>query len=158
MKTKPKLCQRVAQNVPVYEMVGVATTTLFLQRQIGDVLVTLKWSQSAVVKQFGKGDVQIVYPSYTISAENPRRLSNQWPIKRHQRRSEKVSWLFMMSPPSELMVDLYLRRWRYWLKNQDKLPALTTLVPMPNLVAGRYHDQILQRWGVFDQQPAQRAP
>lgn len=74
-KTK-NFVKSVLKNVPVYENGGRSATTTFLQRQIGDVLVTFENEANLAVKNFGQGQVQIVYPSYTIGAGNPVAVVN----------------------------------------------------------------------------------
>jgi sulfate/thiosulfate transport system substrate-binding protein len=44
---------------------------VFLQRNIGDVLVTFESEVLSVNKEFGEGKVDSVYPSISIVAENP---------------------------------------------------------------------------------------
>lgn len=53
-KTKD-FVKQLLKNVPVYENGGRAATTTFLQRQIGDVLVTFENEANLAVKQFGQG-------------------------------------------------------------------------------------------------------
>ena len=63
---------RLYKNVPVLGKGGRdATTAFFLQRGIGDVLVTFESEVVSVNKEFGEGKVDAVYPSISILAENP---------------------------------------------------------------------------------------
>jgi sulfate/thiosulfate transport system substrate-binding protein len=58
-------------NVPVLGKGGRDATTVFLQRNIGDVLITFESEVLSVNKEFGEGKVDTVYPSISILAENP---------------------------------------------------------------------------------------
>ncbi len=58
-------------NVPVLGKGGRDATTVFLQRNIGDVLITFESEVLSVNKEFGEGKVDAVYPSISILAENP---------------------------------------------------------------------------------------
>nr|MBP7647398.1 sulfate ABC transporter substrate-binding protein [Comamonas sp.] len=59
------------KNVPVLGKGGRDATAIFLQRNIGDVLITFESEVISVDREFGKGKVQAVYPSSSIIAENP---------------------------------------------------------------------------------------
>jgi len=50
---------------------GRDATTIFLQRNIGDVLVTFESEVVSVDREFGAGKVDAVHPSVSIIAENP---------------------------------------------------------------------------------------
>lgn len=58
-------------NVPVLDSGARAATTTFVQRGIGDVLLTWENEALMAVKEFGKGHVEIVVPKASILAEPP---------------------------------------------------------------------------------------
>jgi sulfate transport system substrate-binding protein len=62
---------RLYKNVPVLARGGRDATTAFLQRNIGDVLVTFESEVVSVNNEFGANKVDVVYPSISIVAENP---------------------------------------------------------------------------------------
>ena len=62
---------KLYKNVPVLGKGGRDATTVFLQRNIGDVLITFESEVVSVNKEFGEGKVETVYPSISIVAENP---------------------------------------------------------------------------------------
>ena len=62
---------KLYKNVPVLGKGGRDATTAFLQRNIGDVLITFESEVVSVNKEFGEGKVDAVYPSISIVAENP---------------------------------------------------------------------------------------
>ena len=59
------------KNVPVLGKGGRDAPTVFLPRNIGDVLITFESEVLSVNKEFGEGKVDAVYPSISIVAENP---------------------------------------------------------------------------------------
>ena len=61
----------IFRNVPVLDTGGRGATTTFLQRGIGDVLVTFESEVVQVDREFGAGKVDAVYPSISVLAENP---------------------------------------------------------------------------------------
>ena len=62
---------KLFRNVPVLAKGGRDATTIFLQRNIGDVLVTFESEVVSVDREFGAGKVDAVHPSISIVAENP---------------------------------------------------------------------------------------
>ena len=62
---------KLFKNVPVLAKGGRDATTIFLQRSIGDVLVTFESEVVSVEREFGVGKVEAVHPSVSIVAENP---------------------------------------------------------------------------------------
>ena len=62
---------KLYKNVPVLAKGGRDATTIFLQRNIGDVLVTFESEVVSVDNEFGSGKVDAVHPSISIVAENP---------------------------------------------------------------------------------------
>jgi sulfate transport system substrate-binding protein len=57
--------------VPVLAKGGRDATSIFLQRNIGDVLITFESEVVSVDKEFGAGKVDAIHPSSSIVAENP---------------------------------------------------------------------------------------
>ena len=61
----------IFRNVPVLDTGGRGATTTFLQRGIGDVLVTFESEVVQVDREFGAGKVDAIYPSISVLCENP---------------------------------------------------------------------------------------
>ena len=62
---------KLFKNVPILARGGRDATTAFLQRSIGDVLITFESEVVSIDREFGTGKVDAVYPSISIVAENP---------------------------------------------------------------------------------------
>lgn len=62
---------KLYKNVPVLAKGGRDATTIFLQRNIGDVLITFESEVVSVDREFGAGKVDAVHPSISIIAPNP---------------------------------------------------------------------------------------
>jgi sulfate transport system substrate-binding protein len=62
---------KLYKNVPVLAKGGRDATTIFLQRNIGDVLITFESEVVSVDREFGTGKVDAIHPSISIVAENP---------------------------------------------------------------------------------------
>lgn len=63
--------KKLYANVPVLGKGGRDATSIFLQRNTGDVLITFESEVISVEREFGKGKVDAVHPSTSIVAENP---------------------------------------------------------------------------------------
>ena len=62
---------KLYKNVPVLARGGRDATGVFLQRNIGDVLVTFESEVVSVNNEFGAGKVDAIHPSASIVTENP---------------------------------------------------------------------------------------
>jgi sulfate/thiosulfate-binding protein len=69
-KTKAFLGQ-LFQNVPVLDSGARGSTTTFVQREIGDVLIAWENEAYLALKEFGADKFQIITPSLSILAEPP---------------------------------------------------------------------------------------
>ena len=62
---------KLYKNVPVLAKGGRDATAIFLQRNVGDVLITFESEVVSVEREFGVGKVDSVYPSISVATENP---------------------------------------------------------------------------------------
>jgi sulfate/thiosulfate transport system substrate-binding protein len=62
---------KLYKNVPILAKGGRDATSIFLQRNTGDVLVTFESEVVSVDREFGAGKVDAIHPSISIVAENP---------------------------------------------------------------------------------------
>jgi sulfate/thiosulfate-binding protein len=69
-KTKEFL-KTVFKNVPVLDSGARGATTTFVERKIGDVLISWENEAYLAVNELGKNELEIVYPSVSILAEPP---------------------------------------------------------------------------------------
>jgi sulfate/thiosulfate transport system substrate-binding protein len=58
-------------NVPVFDTGGRGATTTFVEREIGDVLVTFESEVTAIRKEYGKVSLQAIVPSLSLRADFP---------------------------------------------------------------------------------------
>ncbi|KPC49321.1 sulfate ABC transporter substrate-binding protein [Amantichitinum ursilacus] len=100
----------VLKNVPVLEAGGRAATTTFIQRGIGDVLVTFENEAEMIAREFGRGNFEVIYPTVSIEAEPPVAVVDKVVDKKGTRKAaeEYLSWLW--SPEAqEIAAQNYLR-------------------------------------------------
>lgn len=63
--------KKIYKNVPVLDSGARGSTTTFVQREIGDVLLTWENEAHLAIQEAGTDAIEIVYPSYSILAEPP---------------------------------------------------------------------------------------
>ena len=62
---------KLYKNVPILAKGGRDATAIFLQRNIGDVLITFESEVVSVDREFGTGKVDAIHPSSSLVTENP---------------------------------------------------------------------------------------
>jgi sulfate/thiosulfate transport system substrate-binding protein len=62
---------KLFNNVPVFDNGGRAATTTFVEREIGDVLITFESETKGIAREFGTDKFDIVTPSMSLLAEFP---------------------------------------------------------------------------------------
>jgi sulfate transport system substrate-binding protein len=70
-KTALELLTKIYKNVPVLDSGARGSTTTFVERGIGDVLITWENEALLAIRELGPDKVQIVAPSLSILAEPP---------------------------------------------------------------------------------------
>ena len=89
------------KNVPVLAKGGRDATTIFLQRNIGDVLITFESEVVSVDKEFGAGKVDAVHPSTSIVAENPVAVVERTVAKKGTAEQAKAYLNFLYSDAAQ---------------------------------------------------------
>ena len=101
---------KLFKNVPVLDAGGRGATTTFMQRNIGDVLLTFENEAEMVAREFGRGNFDVVYPSVSILAEPPVALVERDVDKRGTRKVAEAYLEFLWSPEGqEIAAQNYLR-------------------------------------------------
>lgn len=80
------------KNVPVLDTGARGSTTTFVERKIGDVLIAWENEAYLVVNQLGKGEYEIVTPSLSVLAEPPVALVDR-NVERHGTRAVAEAYL-----------------------------------------------------------------
>jgi len=101
---------KILKNVPVLDTGGRAATTTFLQRGLGDVLITFESEVISINKEFGEGKVDAVYPSISVVAENPVAVVDKVVAKKGTAEVAKAYLDYLYSDEGqELAVKHFLR-------------------------------------------------
>ncbi len=88
---------KLYKNVPVLAKGGRDATTIFLQRNIGDVLITFESEVVSVDKEFGAGKVDAIHPTSSIVAENPVAIVERTVAKKGTTEQAKAYLNFLYS-------------------------------------------------------------
>ena len=83
---------RLYKNVPVLDSGARGATTTFVERGIGDVLLTWENEAYLAIKELGPGKVEIVSPSVSILAEPPVSIVDKV-VDKHKTRQVAEAYL-----------------------------------------------------------------
>lgn len=102
--------RKMYKNVPVLARGGRDATTAFLQRNVGDVLITFESEVESVNREFGSNRVDVVYPSVSIVAENPVAVVERTVARKGTAQLAKDYLDFLYTPEAqEIAARHYIR-------------------------------------------------
>lgn len=101
---------KLFHNVPILDAGGRGATTTFAQREIGDVLPTFENEVALISKELGPDKFDVVYPSWSIYAENPVSIVDKVVDKKNTRAVAQAYLEHLYSEEGqEIAVKHYLR-------------------------------------------------
>jgi sulfate/thiosulfate-binding protein len=89
------------KNVPVLDSGARGSTTTFVQRELGDVLVAWENEAYLAVKEFGADKFEIVTPSISILAEPPVALVDKVADKHGTREAAEAYLKYLYTPEGQ---------------------------------------------------------
>ncbi len=92
---------KLFDNVPVFDTGGRAATTTFVERNVGDVLVTFEAETRGIVKEFGKDKLETVTPPTSLLAEFPVAIVDKVADARGTRDLAKAYLDFLYTPEGQ---------------------------------------------------------
>ena len=92
---------RLYRNVPVLDSGARGSTTTFVERDIGDVLLTWENEAFLAVKELGRENFEIVMPSISILAEPPVALVDKFADKHGVRAAAQAYLEYLYSPEGQ---------------------------------------------------------
>ncbi|WP_295642343.1 sulfate ABC transporter substrate-binding protein [uncultured Methylibium sp.] len=122
------LVGRIFANVPVLDGGGRGATTTFAQRGLGDALVTFESEVPLIKREFG-GDFEVVYPGWTVLAENPVAVVDKVVDRKGTRRQAEAYLKFLWTDEGQAVAAKYHLRPRsakVLAKHAADFPKLTT--------------------------------
>ena len=124
---------KVYKNVPVLDSGARGSTTTFVQRGIGDVL--LAWENEAylALKELGPGSFDIVYPSVSILAEPSVALVDKIALRHGTTKVAEAYLQYLYTPAAQEIIAQNYYRPRdpavaaKYAAHFGKIPKLTTI-------------------------------
>ncbi|MCX7088996.1 MAG: sulfate ABC transporter substrate-binding protein [Methylococcales bacterium] len=102
--------RKLYKNVPVLDSGARGATTTFLQREIGDVLLTWENEAYLALKELGDGKVDIIVPPTSILAETPVAIVDKV-VDKHGTRDLAEAYLnFLYSPTGQKLAAKHFYR------------------------------------------------
>ena len=92
---------KLYKNVPALARGGRDATGMFLQRNLGDVLVTFESEVVSVENEFGKGKVDAIHPSASLVTENPVAIVERTVAKKGTAAEAKAYLDYLYSPEGQ---------------------------------------------------------
>jgi sulfate transport system substrate-binding protein len=89
------------KNVPVLDAGGRAATTTFVQRGIGDVLLTFENEVFLIKQELGGENFDVVYPSLSVLVENPVSIVDKVVDKKGTRKIAQAYLEFLYSDEAQ---------------------------------------------------------
>lgn len=109
-RTAKAFVSKVLHNAPLFAAGGRDATTTFMQRHMGDVLVTFESEAELIAKEFGRGGFEVVYPKLSILAEFPVAVVNKVVDKKGDRKQAQAYLDYLWSKEGqENAAQNYLR-------------------------------------------------
>jgi len=148
--------RKLYQRVPVLDAGARGSTTTFVQKKIGDVL--LAWENEAILalKEEGGDKLALVYPELTILAEPPVAVVDKIVDQRGSRAAAEAFVNYLYTEEAQEVIA----KWGYrpydkavLAKHQDRLPPVKKLFTIRD-VAGSWREaqkRFFGDGGVFDQ-------
>lgn len=118
---------KVLGNVPVFDTGGRGATTTFVERRIGDVLVTFESEISTIRREYQQAGLQVVYPSISLKADFPVAVVDAV-VNRHGTRAAAEAYLqYLYSEPGQEILARNFNRVRneaVLARHQAEFPAI----------------------------------
>ena len=99
-------------HVPVFDTGGRAATTTFVERGLGDVLITFEAETRGIAKQYGADKFTLVTPPVSVLAEFPVAIVDKVADERGTQAAAKTYLDFLYTPDGQQIAAEYGQRVR----------------------------------------------
>jgi sulfate transport system substrate-binding protein len=96
--------KKLFANVPVFDTGGRGSTTTFIEREIGDVLITFEAETRVIAREYGQGKFEIVTPPTSLIAEFPVSVVDKIVDARGSRAIAEAYLNFLYSPEGQEII------------------------------------------------------
>jgi sulfate transport system substrate-binding protein len=93
--------KKLLANVPVFDTGGRGSTTTFVEREIGDVLLTFEAETNGIRREYGDKGFELVTPSLSLLAEFPVAVVDRVAKKRGSEQVAQAYLTFLYSEPAQ---------------------------------------------------------
>lgn len=93
--------QKLFDNVPVFDTGGRGATTTFVERGVGDVLITFEAETRSIANEYGTDQFELVVPSVSVLGEFPVAIVDRVVDKRGTREIAKTYLDFLYTPEGQ---------------------------------------------------------
>lgn len=102
--------KKLYKNVPVLDSGARGSTTTFIQRGIGDVLITWENEAFLALKELGDGKVEEIVPPFSIKAETPVALIDKVAKKNGNEDLAKAYLEYLFTPVGQKLAAKHFYR------------------------------------------------
>jgi sulfate transport system substrate-binding protein len=102
--------RKLFANVPVFDTGGRAATTTFVERDIGDVLVTFEAEVQSIGKQYGADKVDLVIPPVSLRADFPVAVVDKVVDARGSRKIAEAYLNYLYTPEAQEIIATHFNR------------------------------------------------
>jgi sulfate transport system substrate-binding protein len=102
--TAKEFVRKLYKNVPVLDTGARGSTTTFVQREIGDVLIAWENEALLAIKELGPDKLQLVVPSISVLAEPPVTVVDNVVLKRGTREVAQAYLQYLYSKEGQEIV------------------------------------------------------
>ena len=102
--------RKLFANVPVFDTGGRAATTTFVERGIGDVLVTFEAEVQSIGTQYGKDKVDLVIPPVSLRADFPVSVVDKVVDERGSRKIAETYLNYLYTPEAQEIIAAHFNR------------------------------------------------
>ena len=102
--------RKLFANVPVFDTGGRAATTTFVERDIGDVLVTFEAEVQSIGRQYGQNKVDLILPSVSLRADFPVSVVDKVVDQRGSRKLAETYLQYLYTPEAQEIIAAHFNR------------------------------------------------
>ncbi|HWL67299.1 MAG TPA: thiosulfate ABC transporter substrate-binding protein CysP [Geminicoccus sp.] len=104
--------QKLIANVPVFDTGGRGATTTFVEREIGDALLTFEAEVNGIRREYGDAGYEVVIPSTSIEANFPATVVDAVVDRRGSREAATAYVEFLYTPEGQTILAEHFNRVR----------------------------------------------
>ncbi|EUD07189.1 thiosulfate ABC transporter substrate-binding protein CysP [Providencia alcalifaciens] len=124
-KTREQM-QQFLKNVEVFDTGGRGATTSFIERGLGDVLISFESEVNNIRSQYGESDYEVIVPPVDILAEFPVTWVDKNVQKNGTEKAAKAYLNYLYSPEAQNIITRFNYRVndkQVMAENKSKFPA-----------------------------------